>query len=130
MHIPDLIVKLYVLLVFNRSYPSYDEQTYISSCKSNGKGKQFEQIEYNFLRICRYLQWYVIFTELIHFPLCKGKYPLKKHVTTYNFRIELEVYTWQVCSCIIFRYTYVVTWVYGHSIIIESKLPKIVSVVI
>ena len=33
-----------------------------------------------------------MFTELIHFPLCKGKYSLKKHVTTYNFKIESEVY--------------------------------------
>ena len=51
LHIPDLILKLYDLILFYKSYFHYEGQTGTWSSKSNRKENKFE---YNFLIICRY----------------------------------------------------------------------------
>jgi hypothetical protein len=87
LHIPDLILKL----CFNTSYFPYDGQTITRSSKSNRKDNE---LKYNFLIICRYLNrlWgkiYVIFIELCmkgnNFASIKGKSLLKMN----NFTIKV-----------------------------------------
>jgi len=53
-YIPDTILILYIFIPFSKSYFPYDMQNGTRSRKSNGKDNE---IEFNFLIICRYLNF-------------------------------------------------------------------------
>jgi hypothetical protein len=52
LHMPDLILKLYLFTQFLTRYFIHDRQNSTHSSKNNGKDNEFE---YNFIKICRYL---------------------------------------------------------------------------
>ena len=55
LHIPDLILKLYVLYLNNASYLPYDWQNCTLLSKSNGKDNEFEYNIPIIYTYCRYL---------------------------------------------------------------------------